>query len=428
MVALAALAFAGCGSSSHNSAGTTAGSSGTSSGSSVSSTSTAGTAGVSGSSSTVGVTSSTVTIGTVADISGAVPGLFQGGIDGVQAYAAYVNSTGGVNGRKLVVKTADSALNCVQTTNSYKSMISQTFALVGSWSDFDNCAVPVLQANPEVANVSYALSTQMRSQSTDFNIIPAPPGFYTGPYAYLHQQHPGATKIGTVYSSTPAGADTEKYFRQAFGSVGYKFAYEVGIPAIPPVDFTSDVLRLKNAGANYLLLNDLDVGSAARIIDSAYQQGWHPQVIDCSVCYDANFAKLVNPAAAKGVLADQPHALFDGEDQNVVPEVGLFLTWLHKTHPGFQPNLYAMYSWANTALFVDALKRAGTSPTRASLLAALKNTHSFNDNNMVAPGNVGTKTPPTCWVLAEFNNGQWSRVTPKTGYQCTPGGFVYVKS
>ena len=37
----------------------------------------------------------------------AIGGLFKGALVGTQAYADYVNSTGGVNGRKIVVDSAD---------------------------------------------------------------------------------------------------------------------------------------------------------------------------------------------------------------------------------------------------------------------------------------------------------------------------------
>src|SRR5580704_6055780 len=67
---------------------------------------------------TQGLTSSTITLGHIADISGPVPGLMQGTSFGIDAWAAYVNSTGGIDGRKVVIDDKDSALNCNTFTNS----------------------------------------------------------------------------------------------------------------------------------------------------------------------------------------------------------------------------------------------------------------------------------------------------------------------
>ena len=53
---------------------------------------------------TTGLTSSTVTIGNVSTLAF---GLFKGADVGTQAWADYVNSTGGINGRKVVVDSYD---------------------------------------------------------------------------------------------------------------------------------------------------------------------------------------------------------------------------------------------------------------------------------------------------------------------------------
>jgi ABC-type branched-subunit amino acid transport system substrate-binding protein len=121
--------------------------------------------------------------------------------------------------------------------------------------------------------------------------------------------------------------------------------------------------------------------------------------------------------------------MFLGEDAKNVPEVKLFQKWMKKTHSDVTPDLFAMYSWASAALFVDALKAAGQNPTRASLLTALKNIHSFDDNGMVAPADVGNKKPPACWMLLKVNNGKFQRVLPKgKGYTCKPTGYYYAQS
>ena len=59
----------------------------------------------------VGITDSSVTVGSVATISGPVPGLFRNVQSGLKAYAAYVNSTGGICGRKLEIQYADDRLD-----------------------------------------------------------------------------------------------------------------------------------------------------------------------------------------------------------------------------------------------------------------------------------------------------------------------------
>ena len=46
-----------------------------------------------------GITPTTINIGTIQDISGPVPGLFQTSLDGVRAWVAYENAHGVIDGR-----------------------------------------------------------------------------------------------------------------------------------------------------------------------------------------------------------------------------------------------------------------------------------------------------------------------------------------
>src|ERR1019366_3046236 len=80
-----------------------------------------------------GLTPTTITVGTVADVGGPVPGILEGAIYGMQAYAAYLNSIGGVNGRKLVIKQGDSALACATSTTAMQALVNDVFAFVGDF-------------------------------------------------------------------------------------------------------------------------------------------------------------------------------------------------------------------------------------------------------------------------------------------------------
>ena len=68
-----------------------------------------------------GVTSSTIDVGNVATVTGPVPGLFEGAQVGTEAYFAYIDSLGGVGGRKLVLKTGDDAYSCSQNQSVTRS-------------------------------------------------------------------------------------------------------------------------------------------------------------------------------------------------------------------------------------------------------------------------------------------------------------------
>jgi branched-chain amino acid transport system substrate-binding protein len=376
----------------------------------------------------VGVTPTQITLGNVVTLTGPIPGLFKGSQAGTDAYFKYINSQGGVNKRKLVMKSADDALNCNQNQTQTQDLIGSVFAFVGSFAVFDNCGAKVFAQNPTVADIHYLLSDDANKEVNGFSPQPAPPGFRTGPYKYYKQKYPDAvTKVGSLFAST--SPTTWANQKAAEESLGYKIIYERAV-APTETDWTADIIRMKNLGVQFWDLRNQNASFIAKMLAQAAQQNFKPKVIMTNSEYDASFFKLIaDPTAANGVLTDQPFAMFLGEDANTVPEVNLFLKWMKKTNPDVTPDLFAMYSWASAALFVEALKAAGPNPTRASLIEALKNIHNFDNNGMVASADVGNKKPPGCWMLLQVNNGKFQRVLPKgKGYTCKPTGYYYAQS
>ncbi len=394
------------------------------------STSAAGTAssagGAANTASDVGVTPTQITLGNVAVLSGPVPGLFQGSPYAVDAYFNYINSQGGVFGRKLVLKSGDDALTCSLNQSVTQELSTQVFAFVGSFSVLDSCGAKVFEAAPQIPDVSFSLTPDSKKLSNLYSPQPNPPNFRTGSFLYMKQKFPTAvTAVGALYTNNVGATESWNEQKSAMESVGYKVAYE---RAYAPTEsqFTSDIIKMRSAGVQFLWLTDSDDATAARVLNEALQQNWRPQVIMSDSQYDVNFVKLADPKAIDGMWSDEQFALFQGEDSASVPEVSLFQTWMQKTHPGFPPDLFAVYSWAGAALFVQALKAAGPNPTRTALYAALKDIHNFDDNGMLPVTDVGAKKPPTCYLVMQRQGAKWVRVSPPDkGFTCDPGGYQY---
>jgi ABC-type branched-subunit amino acid transport system substrate-binding protein len=366
----------------------------------------------------VGVTPTQITVGNVATLTGPIPGLFKGSQDATDAFFQYINSQGGVYGRKIVVKNADDGLDCNKNQSATQDMLNQVFAFVGSFSVFDNCSAKVLTANPTVPDVHYTLSSEANDTPNSFSPQPQPPGFRTGGYLYEKSKFPDAvSKVGSLWVNT--SPTTWANQKQAMQSVGYTIVYERSTSPTE-TDFTSDIIRMKSAGVQYLDLRNQDKTIIARVLQAAAQQSFKPKVIVTNSAYDATFFKLLpDPSVANGVTMDQQYAMFLGEDAKSTPEVQLFNDWMKKTHPDTVVDLFAAYSWAAGRLFVEALQAAGPNPTRAGVLDALKNIHSFDANGMVAQTDAGNKKPPTCIAIVTINNGKFERTLPTDkGFQC----------
>jgi ABC-type branched-subunit amino acid transport system substrate-binding protein len=414
VVIVVGVVAAACGGGSSNSSSTTT----TSSGPTTSAPS-------GGTASDVGITPNQVTVGNVSILSGPVPGLFQGAPNGADAFFAYQNSLGGVNGRKIVVKSSDDAFSCNQNQNETQSLAGQAFAFVGSFSLFDNCGAKVFQAQPNLPDVSYSLDPAAQALPNNFSPQPMQNGWRLGPLTYYKQKFPQViTHVGALVANIPSALASWNNEKGAMESLGYKISYERDINPLD-TDFTSDVVRMRSAGVQMVVINT-DVKGTAHFLNNAQQQSYQPQLIESlGTAYDGSFFKLVNPGAAQPVLIDQQQALYLGGDRNSTPEVNLFLTWMAKAHPGFAPDIFSVFAWSSARLFVQALQAAGVNPTRASVLAALQKVHSFDSNGLLAAADPAAKKAPTCWLLIKTNNNQYQRMSPPSpsqGFTCNPDG------
>jgi ABC-type branched-subunit amino acid transport system substrate-binding protein len=367
-----------------------------------------------------GLTKTTVTVGTVATITGLVPGLFAGAPAGVKAYAAYINSQGGINGRMLVDSVKDDAFSCSLNSQGTTALASSAFAMVGSFSVFDSCAQPIIAKNPTLPYIGVALNQPLGALPNDFSPDPTPPGYRLGPDKYI-VAHYGVKRVGFI-SGAGAQEPTERYQFDAAKQAGASVIYTAFAPATQS-DFTSNIIRMRNDHVDWV---DLDADAAsmvAEILQAMHQQNYHPKVITAQTAYDAKFFSLLsNPSIANGVLIPATSSLFLGEDASTIPAVSTFNTWMKKTGT-VKPDLYALFGWTSAELFAQALKAAGPNPTRTSVIAQLAKIHSFTGDGLFAPTDPASKLGATCWVISQIENSTYKRIIPAKGFQCSPGGY-----
>ena len=368
----------------------------------------------------VGVTGNSITVTNISIQSGPVPGLFIGALYGTDAYFQYINSQGGVYGRQLKVLSRDDTFDCGQNKTITESDIPKVFAFVGGFSLFDNCGAPIFNAHPDVPDVHNALSIDAAHEPSNFSPQPLRTGAATGPFNYFKAKQPAAIdKVGSLVGDVQASKDAWVGIKGTMESLGYKFVYDQ-LYSPTQTDFTSDIVRMRSAGVKTLVLVSADVKGIARIEAQAKQQNFHPDLtILGASAYDPQLIPLGTADALEGVHLYLPSAMYLGEDRGVNKEVDLFLTWLKKTHPSANPDLFTVYGWASARLFVQALQAAGPQAKRATLLAALKNIHQFDSNGLLQAGDPAGKNPGACYVIADIKGGKFVRAPDSaSGYRC----------
>ena len=356
-----------------------------------------------------GVTANSITVGNVSTLS--LGGLFKGATVGTQAYFDYVNSTGGVNGRKLVVAGSDDGFTGATNKQATQNAISNNFALVGSFSLEDSYGGALLASNPGMPDVANVLDSTTGKLPNVFAPVPLNGGWQEGPLQYFKQKfpndiHAAAALVGDLPSAEVDWAG-EKYVLQ---KVGYKIIYEQTY-GVAQTNFDQNVVAMKNAGVKILFVDSMAESYASGLLKSLTTQNFHPIVVLGAATYTN---KLVpdsgGPSAVNGDYLEQSTALYLGQDAATVPAVSTFLHWVNQASPGFTPDLFTLYGWLSGQLFSQALQKAGSNPSRGSLLTELGKITTFDGQHIIGPNNPAAKAPGNCYLIGQVVKGNWQRL------------------
>jgi ABC-type branched-subunit amino acid transport system substrate-binding protein len=372
---------------------------------------------------TPGITAKTVTVGSISDISSPVPGLFEGAKIGTEAYFAYVNSQGGVNGRKLVLNGMDSAFSTGKVASETVSIAQNDFAIVGGFSLLDGSEQPTIDAD-KLPMVAQALTPSLFNDPNLYSAVPmVDNGDITGPFVWLKKAHPAEAKaLGLIGDNATASViAVEKTDKALTQSLGYDWLYSRDA-TYTETTFLPDILKMKAAGVKLVFEPTVTGNLVGTIAQEMKQENLNALLLSGVNAYEKDFTP---GSAGNGTLVYGVYALYRGEDAKAVPAVATFDKWAKKVDPSTQLDIYTLDAWVNAQLFVQALKAAGKNPTRAGLEAQLDKITSFDADGLISPQNPAQKIPGQCWLLSRYENGKWQRVTPdpKSGFVCSPKGF-----
>ncbi len=366
---------------------------------------------------TPGVSSSTITIGSSGPLTGEAAAA-AGVLKGADAYFKYVNSRGGVNGRKIEFKYLDDAYDPAQTVQNVRELIQQDnvfalFSVVGTNSnlairDFVNAA-----GVPQVFSAAGATTF-----GRDYAKYPWTIG-YLPPYAEegaLYAKQILATsaktaKIAVLYQSDDYGKDLLSGFRRGLGSKARSLIVQTVGYDPTTSDVQSQVAQLKASGANTLMIFAFGKFAIQSFV-YANKLGWKPQIYVNDVASASSIMALDPAKTAEGSISilwgkDPATPKFKGD-----AGVALAGKIIKRYVPGGNPSDgFLVAGMAEAFSFVDALKAAGKNLTRKGLMTAV--THMNESSNPFLIPGVKVHTTPTfrypisAVQLQRWHQGHW---------------------
>ncbi|MGH2759194.1 MAG: ABC transporter substrate-binding protein [Actinomycetota bacterium] len=362
-----------------------------------------------------GVTARSVSVATLADISGVQPGLFESAHQAARAATAYINSQGGICGRVIEPLLLDSKTDSGGNRAAMLEACAKAFAVVGSMSAFDDgsaapgrdCGIPDMTA--------ITTNEAKYNAPNVFPVFPSTGPVGTSPAKYIAQKYPDVVKKAAMLWLNQAVTKNNAAARmKAWQSIGYKFIYTAEVQVLQ-ANYTSFVQEMRNRGVQYVSMVS-DYQSIVRLQKSMRQQGYTPKVRHWdSVAYDGGY--LNEPQPVEGSLVFINTAMIEEAGSN--PEMRLYTEWLQRASPGATPDFFGMYTWSGFRLFQKLATQIGPQLTREKLLAALKATTEWGANGLHAPHRVGSKLASTCNLTLEVTGGKFVRESPASGFDCS---------
>ncbi len=378
-----------------------------------------------GGSTDTGVTGNQITVGNITSISGVAPGLTQSAQAATEAWAAYVNSQGGICGRQIKVQTFDDGNDTGQNAADAQQACSADFAMVGSASGFDNGGASAIQSCG-IPDAAAEVSThELGNVPTVFGASPGNAHYWpTGAAVWLKQHYPSAvTNAAMIYLNAPATQEQAQAEMQAYTSVGFKYTYSVAVSPTEP-NYAPYVAKMQSAGVQYVTEYS-DDNSASRLVQAMAQANYKPQVVDWfSEEYSQHFLQEAQ-GDAEGDLVLMATTPYEDPPN---PGMQLFLSWLNRVAPGTKHDIFGQFAWSAGLAFTQAAKAVGAHLTRAALIQQLQQIGPWDGGGVQPPDtNYGQKIPSKCFAYFKISGNSYVRVYPSApnSWDCTSGGLLH---
>jgi ABC-type branched-subunit amino acid transport system substrate-binding protein len=374
-------------------------------------TTSGGAAGAAATSSAPGVTSNSITVGTISTQTGTLSANFSSLIYGERAYYDYINAQGGVNGRKINYKFAlDDGGNPTTFNQLANTLINQdhVFAVTGvataffSPNLFVESGIPTYGYNV-TGNWAGPLNLFAATGSVQYYPAAAPQVSYV---ARQTQKSPSIAFIAYGVAASAASCQAEQTDLTA---AGYKVSYSDLKVNYPGSTVATDVQRMKQAGAN-MVVSCMDVQGNVTMARAIKQYGLTNMT---QLWFSGNDQSTLdtNQSLMQGVYFDIGHVPFTASP-TLYPGLKLYFAQMKKYEPKYATDEIALQGWESAALFVQGVKMAGPNLTQAAVIQADNSLTAFTSGGLESPVNWKSAghsghAPPYCLAYIKVSGDKY---------------------
>ena len=369
-----------------------------------------------------GITNDSILIGGTFPLSGSAS--LYGAIPVAEkAYFDYVNDTrGGVNGRKINFKYVDDGYDASQTVPAIRQLVEQdkVFAIVNALGTAPGLAVRDYLNERKVPQVLLATGDsfwgfQYKKYPWTIGYNPSYPGEGTIFAKHILSKTPQA-KVGVLMQNDPFGQQLLAGLRRGFAPNSKSRIVDVEPVDVTAPDVSQQLLKLKASGADTLIIFTTPSPSIKAFVTAA-KINWHPQIyvsyVSASPLFMGAIAKAAGAAAVEGTVTTSYAKDATNPDAQNDPGVKLFLQIMAKYYPkGNIADANLIYAMSVAWTAVNALQRAGKTPTRQGFMNALTSTNTAANPFLLKGVRLQTSKTDHFFIedltLTKWANGHWN--------------------
>ncbi|HEX3784487.1 MAG TPA: ABC transporter substrate-binding protein [Pseudonocardiaceae bacterium] len=352
---------------------------------------------------------STITVGVMADMTGAYSSDFATAAKGIQARLDLQNAQGGVNGHKLSYVVADTTSSEAGTLSAAQTLVQndKAFAVIGDNADGSAAVNFLHQQNvPYIAEGSSAPQFGEAAYTNMFSVT----GSYNPHYAVATTygdffRKEGVTSVAGVGYPDAASANAVKAHLAGASAAGLKVSYTDTSLPIGSTDVGAIALGIQKSGANGIFLPILP-NTAFALLGQLKQLGVTIKAAVVLTGYGEDL--LGSPPAVQAAQGDD-FTSFLAPLELGTPATRTVLDAMRK-YSGIttEPTSAEYYGWLLADAFIAGLKAAPKNPSRQQYITALRGIHDYDAGGL--------------YTGATLNFSQIGNVSVGTG----PGNCIYI--
>lgn len=255
-----------------------------------------------------GASDEPITIGVIADLTGATGDVGTPYNQGMLAYVDYINAKGGIEGRQIEAMSNDYAYKVPDAEALYRKYLTDGAVAIQGWGTGDSEALRSKVAEDELPfmSASYAeVLTDVKESPYNFVVAPTYSDQMRVALDWIAKDAGGPAQVAVFHNDSPFGTAPVADGKAWVTEKGYQLGY-TAYPMPKTPNFVGLLTQAQAQGAKYIVIQNVS-SPAAQVAKDIAAQGLDMKIVCLNWCSDELFVKTAGPAA-EGTVMVQPFA------------------------------------------------------------------------------------------------------------------------